>query len=1218
MSDVKVGSQGVKDNQETIDTWSIVDTYFRDTTYYKSQHQLDSYNEFMYSDTNGIQHIIKRNNPLRIYKESLNSDATEFKYEIEIYFGETLTEDGDIDITEHQNIFVSSPTEYTDETPKYMFPNIARLKGYTYKSNIFCNIGIIYKNNESSSSKVVNFPKINIGSIPIMVHSQRCILNGLDSVKLTELGECPYDQGGYFIIKGKEKVIISQESKVTNVMYINKPTDDKILLVANIKSVSSEGFQSSRTNLVTLQRESVSRSDSLVETDGKQPRLLKYTHKVERIIVRILGFDIQVPLFILFRALGYESDKEILSYIIYPSDSQDLQTELMDLLRNSIKDSHPIFSQRDALRLLALNTKGKDIINVIDILKNNLFTHYKNAKEKGVYLGYVARQVLLTHIGIIPETDRDSYSNKRIDLAGPLLLELYRELWAKYQRNCSLKIDHEYKFTFKEGHDFTNIINQQNFKRIFDSGIMESISKSFGAAFGTGVSSRKGVVQDLNRISMLGTLSHIRRLSYPLPTGSKTIGPRKLHNSQWGFVCPSESPDGGNVGIINHLTIMAKISINIDERGIYRALQGLQMKPLEEIHSRDLDGLGKIFLNGRFVGVHANLGLVKKLMRLYKLNSLINCFTSISWNPQLNELYVFCDSGRIVRPVFSLRDDLSNELIGGDYSRLKSWSQVIHGHMFDVNPEVSPTDDTYYSDELKKLQDKGDFMSLLEETQAPIEYIDSTESNYILIAKDYRSIDKEYTHCEIESSLILSAVTLNIPFPEHSQAPRNVFSSQQTKQAVGVYSTAYNTRFDTFAHIMHYPQKQLVTTKYKKYTNVDKLPYGCNCIVAIASYSGYNQEDAVILNKSSVERGMFQTVYFRSYEDSEESTSTTTTKFANPKYQKNVRKKNLSSFSKLDDNGFVREGEYVTGDDMITGKCSQNGNVTHVSGSSVKFGTSGNVDKVIIYKNKDHVRSCKVRIRKVKIPEVGDKFASRPGQKGVCGILIEEKDMPFSKDGIVPDLIMNPHALPSRMTVNQLLEMILGKSCSLSGNLGDATPFQNNDVRDYTKLLKTYGYEGQGNEVLYSGITGDQIKTDIFMGPIYYQRIKIMVADKMHSRGTGPVQALVRQPASGRANNGGLRIGEMERDSILSHGVSSFLQESMMKRSDEYTVQINESTGLIDYTDDDSQKCRIQVPYAFKMLLQELQGMSIQPRIVVENTIANKPVFQHLVNNIVL
>jgi DNA-directed RNA polymerase II subunit RPB2 len=1183
-----------------VDKWSIIDTYFRDTDYYKSQHQLDSFDEFIYSETNGIQHIIKRGNPVLIYKEPLNSDGTEYKYEIEIYFGETLTDDGELD-EKVENINVSLPVEYIDGDTKYMYPNIARLKGYTYKSNIFCSIGVKYKNNETNVITIKNFPKINIGSIPIMLHSKQCVLRRLDNVKLSELGECPYDQGGYFIINGKEKVIISQEIKVNNILYINKSSVDNILLQATVKSVSKEGFQSSRTNMIYLQEIKINIKDS---------------YKVEKITVRALGFDIHIPLFIMFRALGFESDKSILSFIIQDNDNDDLKTEILNIIRYSIKEAQPVYSQRDALRLLALNTKGKDIIHVIDILNNNLFPHYNTHREKGLFLAYTIRQLLLTHLGIIKETDRDSYSNKRIDLAGPLLLELYRELWGNYIRNCTLKIDHEYKFNFKEGHDFSNIINEQNFKRIFDSKIMDNISKSFGASFGTGISARKGIVQDLNRISMLGTLSHIRRLSYPLPAGSKTIGPRKLHNSQWGFVCPSESPDGGNVGIINHLSIIAKVSINIEESSVYDALIDHRMKPIKDIISSDLNDNGKIFLNGRFIGIHKNPPLLTKIMKLLKLNSIINCFTSISWNTYLNEIYIFCDSGRIVRPVFVLRDDLSNDLISGSTEKIENWSKCIHGFIYTLYPQISIYDNTYHRDVLNELKGKKDFMKELEKHQSPIEYIDSLESDYSFIAKDYRSIDKQYTHCEIESSLILSAVTLNIPFPEHSQAPRNVFSSQQTKQAVGVYSSAYNTRFDTFGHIHHYPQKSIVTTRYKKYTDVDKLPYGCNCIVAIASYSGYNQEDAVILNKSSVDRGMFQTIYYRSYEDSEELTNNNHSYFANPKYQSNVQKKNLSSFAKLDVNGFIKEGEHVTSDDMITGKCMKIGNTTSVSGSSIKFGTYGTVDKVIIFKNKDNLRTCKVRVRKHKIPEIGDKFSSRPGQKGVCGLLIDEKDMPFSKDGIVPDLIINPHAIPSRMTINQLLEMILGKSCSLTGHLGDATPFQNNDINDYTKLLSKLGYDGYGNEVLYSGITGEQIRTSIFMGPIYYQRIKIMVADKMHSRGTGPVQAIVRQPAGGRANNGGLRIGEMERDSILSHGLSSFLNESMMERSDKYEFQINENTGLIDYQDNESIKHKVQVPYALKMLIQELQTMCIYARFETDTHIPNKPVFQHLINNL--
>jgi len=364
---------------------------------------------------------------------------------------------------------------------------------------------------------------------------------------------------------------------------------------------------------------------------------------------------------------------------------------------------------------------------------------------------------------------------------------------------------------------------------------------------------------------------------------------------------------------------------------------------------------------------------------------------------------------------------------------------------------------------------------------------------------------------------------------------------------------------------------------------------------------------------------MFQSIYYRSYEDSEETKYGVVSSFANPKYQQNVKKKDLSKFSKLDENGFVKENTFVDHNDAFVAKCtlnkSEDGDYTTVSGTSVKFGTYGKVDKVVVFENKDGLRTCKVRIRKHRIPEIGDKFSSRPGQKGVCGLLIEEKDMPFSKDGIVPDLIVNPHAIPSRMTINQLLEVVLGKSSCLGGYLGDATPFQNNDISEFSKVLQGFGYEKNGDEVMYSGITGDQIKTSIFIGPTYYQRLKIMVADKMHSRATGKLQHLVRQPASGRANKGGLRIGEMERDSIISHGISSFLNESIMERSDAFKIQIDTDSGLIAYDDKTETKSMVNIPYCMKLLLQELQSLSIAPRLVTEKNI-NKSVLDFLYKNL--
>ena len=1199
-----------------LDVWNIIETYFRDNPNYKSQHQIDSFNEFIFSKTNGIEYIIKRENPQIIYKDAI--DADNFRYQINLYYGETLNDDGTINDKIIDNLFISSPTEYLNETSKYMYPNIARLRGYTYGSCIYCNIGVIFKDNLKNEITIKNFEKINIGLMPIMVKSKLCVLKDLDDVRLSELGECPYDQGGYFIINGKEKVVLSQEKKINDILYINSQNDEITPIQGVIKSVSKEGFQSSRTNAIALNR-------VIVDYEAINSELaMKEKKHIYRITVRILGIEIIVPLFVLFRALGLETDKDILSTIIYDSDPKSIRQKLLEEIEASIKDSQPIYTQKTAIKFLSMHTKGKEIINVIDILANNFLPNYITNNEKILFLGYSVRKLLLTKNDILRESDRDSYSMKRIDLAGSLLLELYRELWAIFQKSVSLKIDNDFKFHFKDyGNDIKRLINDDNKKKVFNSKSLDAIVKSFGSVFGTGLSGRQGIVQDLNRNAMLGTLSHIRRLSNPLPPGSKSIGPRKLHNSQWGFVCPSESPDGGNVGIINHLSIVAQISFNVSETGIRDALIDNYLIKIEDITNNELNKNCKVFLNGKWMGIHKDPEYLYRVMRLLKLNSIIHLYTSIYWNIELNEIYIFCDSGRLLRPVFVLKKMgslYSNNLIEGNFEFANHWNHLIRGeHMYRLNNEMSVYDETYHREEFMDIKMKHkDYISYLEDNQSQIEYIDPMETEGFFIAKSIYTIDKNYTHCEIHPSLILSAVTVNIPFPEHSQYPRNVFSCQQTKQAVGLYSSAFNTRFDTFSHILNYPQKPIVTTRYKKYTDVDKLPYGVNAIVAIASYTGYNQEDGLILNKTYIERGMFNSLYFRSYGDTEENDGSRRIYFDNPHNLKNTSKKSMLNFDKLDTNGFVNEGEYVTADDAIIGKCGEetdiNGNSRqNISGTTVNFSTSGIVDKVLVSKNKDNLRNCKVRIRKNKIPTVGDKYSSRPGQKGMCGLVLEQSEMPFTKDGVVPDMIINPHAIPSRMTINQLLECVLGKSSCLGGFLGDATAFQNNDIHNYAKLMEKYGYEEWGNEVLYSGITGEQLKTSIFIGPTYYQRLKIMVADKMHSRGTGPLQTLTRQPAAGRSNNGGLRIGEMERDSILAHGISGFLNESMMERSDKYKVNIDKRTGLISNNEDvDDNTVNVNMPYSMKLLLQEMQSMSIAPRLITDNSVENPEIHEFI------
>ena len=932
-----------------------------------------------------------------------------------------------------------------------MYPNDARLRGLTYKMNVLCNIGIKYRIMDGSNIiyHYKNYEKRNIGSIPIMLHSKACILRGLDSSSLYEFGECPYDHGGYFIINGKEKVILPQEKKVNNILYINKSPDNNILLVGNIKSVSTEGYQSSRTNHILLLKNKIKNNNEITEY---------FTF-----LVRILDIEVKVPLVILFKALGVITDKDIFNLVIYDNDSDELKLKLKEYLLYSVKDSQPIYNQKSAYQFLALNTKGKEIINVIDILKNNFLPQYgDNNNLKSIYLAYCVRKIIITHIGILKEVDRDSYTYKRIDLSGSLLLELYRELWEKFQKNTSVKIDTEHKFNFDEGNDdITRIINDNNISTIFDYTIMDSINKSFGGSFGTGISAKQGIVQDLNRNSMLGTLSHLRRIITPLPAGTKASGPRKLHSSQWGFICPTESPDGGNVGIVNHLSIICNVSFNIQWKRTYNEeLLKNQREALGEVWNdyyildvlydynlldirdtifKDIYYHTPVFINGELVGYHLNPQFLLKIMKLLKLNSIINIYTSISWNIETNEFFIFTDSGRMVRPLLIIHYDSDNEpynnLINSETPNIVNWKQLIHGYMYSINQNITVYDNKYYRNELLQLKEKygEEYINVLEDNASQIEYIDSIESESSFISKGIYSIIKNHTHSEIHSSLMMSHLALQIPFPEHSQYPRNVFSCQQTKQAVGIYTSAFTTRFETFSHILEYPQKQLVCSRYKQYTDTDKLPNGINAIVAIASYTGYNQEDSIIINKTSIERGLFKSYYYRSYEDEEKKTNESSEEFSNPLLQSNIIKENLGNYDKLDDNGIIKVGEYITEHDVIIAKISRTvlpdgKEINKVYGKKITAGTSGIVDKVIVTRTKDNLRKCRIRILKEKIPGIGDKYASRCGQKGMCGMLLEQKDMPFSKEGIVPDLIINPHAIPSRMTVNQLLEVLLGKA----------------------------------------------------------------------------------------------------------------------------------------------------------------------------------------------
>jgi DNA-directed RNA polymerase II subunit RPB2 len=438
------------------------------------------------------------------------------------------------------------------------------------------------------------------------------------------------------------------------------------------------------------------------------------------------------------------------------------------------------------------------------------------------------------------------------------------------------------------------------------------------------------------------------------------------------------------------------------------------------------------------------------------------------------------------------------------------------------------------------------------------------------------------------------------------------------KQALGIFASNFTNRIDTMGHIINYPQKPIVSTKLSKYTNSNELPSGVNAIVAIMTHSGFNQEDSVMINKSALDRGLFTSTYYKAFRDqcAKNHSSGEEEIFTNPTQLATI--KPSFSYEKLDETGFVPKNTYIDGNDIIVGKVMPrklNGKNTYNDNSSaMKANDDGYIDYNYVGTNSEGYKFCKIRIRKNRKPEVGDKVASRSAQKGSIGMIYEHQDMPFTKDGIVPDIIINPHAIPSRMTMAQLMECIMGKVSCYLGAEGDATPFNNCGVENIARLLEKTGLEKYGNEIMYNGRTGEQIKTEIFIGPTYYQRLKHMVADKIHSRGSnGPIVMLTRQCSEGRARGGGLRLGEMERDCFIGHGTASFLKEKMLDCADNYRVFICKECGMIANVNPDKNiyKCnycknatnivQIRIPYAFKLLTQELYTMNVVMRYNCNN-----------------
>ena len=1185
------------------DLWNVIYSYFKDSdknrNYYLVNHHLDSYNDFI---LNKIPRTLKESSPQTIFL-GRDSETKKYKYEIELYYGGVNSD----------KVYLSKPIIHNkDNTKKQMFPNEARLKNLNYSSHIFCDLDVIIKVDGEQEEETITFQKISLGTIPIMLHSKICALYNHTSETLKNMGECPYEQGGYFIIDGKEKIIVSHERKAENKLYVQELNDDYYSYSVNIKSVPQGKFKYPKTTEISIKR----KDDSME--------------------IRLPGFSKRIPLFIMFRALGFESDKEILE-LIFSNLDNPVALELQHEMLPTIKSGNIIYKQINAIKYMKNFTKGGTVSEVINIINNELIPHVGfDYLEKAYFLGHMVSKLIYNKKGLIPNTDRDSFAYKRVDLSGFLLAGLFRDNFIQFQRQAKIEIDKEYRFnSSKYKTDVNDIINESNLRNIF---LLEKMDRPMLNAFKLGtILNKKGLIQSMGRRGIADYLSHTRRIN--TPSDLVLLSQRKLHSTQYGIICPIEAPDGGNVGIKKHMTVMTSITFGCDNKPLEKCLREFGLIYLSEISADDIEENGKVFLNGKFIGIHQEMSHLVRILKLLRRNAYINIFTSITYDVRFKELYISTEGGRCCRPIPVVENNhllLNKTHVKELQNGLINWNNLIMG--FNNDKDRSE----YYNCDYNCPKKQAQLIQLLEKNQGVMEYIDVDELHTCLVASSKEVLEKatrlvNYTHCELHPSMILGILGFICPFSNNSQYPRNVYGAGQGKQAVGIYVSNFKNRMDSGVHILNYPEKPLISTRMNDYIFNSKLPCGKNIIVAVGSYTGYNQEDSVLINGSSLDKGCFITTYYKTYEASEriDKKMMVNEFLYSPEFDsKNVSLHKSYNYNKLDEFGIIKENQYVYQNDVLIGQYAESVEGTVDISTAVKKDAGGLVDKVYMFNtNSDNNKLCKVRIISTRVPETGDKFSSRHGQKGTIGFVMKGEDMPYTKDGVVPDMIINPHCFPSRMTIGQFLESLGGKlACQLGLQL-DGTPFEEQSIHDLGEVLeKKCNFDRKGTEYLYNGRTGKQLESQIFIGPTYYQRLKQMVQDKINSRAPGAMNYLTRQPPAGRAAGGGLRIGEMERDAIISHGISSFLNETTMKKSDGHECYISDHTGelsavnprrniyLSPSTDGPIQfegnmsntiKLKVQdkvshsfskikIPYSVKLLIQECEAMGVSLRIITD------------------
>jgi DNA-directed RNA polymerase II subunit RPB2 len=1147
--------------------WDAIKTYFKNGVPRLVEHQIESFEDFV---RNKIPLIVCSTAPIVVWHEQ--DEATKkYKYEFRLSF---------------ENITYTKPRiqEATGRI-KPMFPQDARTRNFTYAAQMFSDIRFTTRAYKAPSytefdEEVKVFEGVSLGKIPVMLGSSLCIMNDYPMTK-EEIGECPYDPFGYFLIHGSERTILSQEKVADNqiMIFFNKKTASKYTYSAEMKSLH-ESFTTPPKKLE-------------VRISAK---FNGFGHPLTMCVPR---FREDIPLCVMFRAFGVESDKDIAN-IIWGGNADENQ---IDTLAASFRECSDIkvYTREDAIEYLTHHlqygtTMEDKRVYVRSLLETEYLPHVKFGGDKSplsvlearkiLLTGWIVRKLLLTEMGVLKIDDRDAYPNKRVVTTGALLTHLFRQLFQKVCKDIRSKFVHEVNNDTWKKRETPRPLEVLNINNLYKILKVSTIEGKLKQALATGnftvqglgtstvsTATKMGVSQVLNRLSYSATLSHVRRIQTPVEKSGKLLAPRKLHGTSWGYVCPVETPEGHSVGIVKSMSMLTSITQHSPSAIV---LTFLQEQPIQWVGSFNTKYTGTmIILNGVILGyttspanLHASLRKAKQIFKIHP-------HTGVSWNIYQNILNIETDGGRFVRPLF----------------------RVENGKMLDAP---------------KKSEEWNDWV------RTCVEYIDPAETNVIRIAMRPDEIEAVHTHCEIHPTLILGHMASSIPFSDHNQSPRNTYQSAMGKQSMGIFARNYAKRLDKNGYILCSPMRPFVETRMMNILNTHEMPSGDNVIVAIGIYSGYNQEDSVIMNRASIDRGLFRTLYYTIYKDEEHRnvSSGKEEKFAKPR-RENTRGFKTSAYHAIQDNGAPALHSYIKENDVVIGKVTSlkadpNGYAFRDSSTIHRNSETCRVDGVWNEKNSDGYPFVKVRVVSERIPEIGDKVSSRHGQKGTCGIILNEEDMPYTASGLRPDIIMNPHAVPSRMTIAQLMETMYGKICAEKGTLGDGTPYSHLKIGNLREQLLELGMHPYGNEIMYNGQTGEMMESEIFIGPTFYQRLKHMVIDKKHSRARGPIVSLTRQPCEGRSRDGGLRVGEMERDCMLSHGAAVFTKERLMDVSDPFTTGFCKTCGTLAVVNPDENvyhcgNCGLKtnfemktIPYAVKLWSQELEAMHIVPRMVFE------------------